>query len=98
MSASIVRAKMLAKEGNKEAIELADYFCREARVRIEQSFRELYGPNDAAMRNIAKHVLDGKHTWMERGIVGLMSGMPGAKPAPGQDGTAPRATREAAGV
>ena len=98
MSASIARAKMLAKEGNKEAIELADYFCREARVRIEQSFRELYGPNDAAMRNIAKHVLDGKHTWMERGIVGLMGGMPGAKPAPGQDGTAPRATREAAGV
>jgi alkylation response protein AidB-like acyl-CoA dehydrogenase len=72
MSAAITRAKMLAKEGNKEAIELADYFCREARVRIEQSFRELYGPDDAAMRNVARHVLAGEHTWIERGIVGLM--------------------------
>ncbi len=73
MSASIARAKMLAKEGNKEATELADYFCREARLRIEQSFRELYGPNDDAMRTVSRHVLAGEHTWIERGIVGLMA-------------------------
>jgi len=98
MSASIVRAKMLAKEGNKQAIELADYFCREARVRIEQSFRELYGPDDAAMRNVAKHVLDGQHSWMERGIVGLMAGLPGGKASGGQEAPPARGRREAAGV
>ena len=99
MSASIARAKMLAKEGNREATELADYFCREARVRIEQSFRELYGPNDASMRNIAKHVLDGRHTWIERGIVGLMSGATApVRDAKAADGINNSVRREEAGV
>ena len=90
---------MLAKEGNKEAIELADYFCRESRVRIEQSFRDLYGANDDAMRTVAKHVLAGQHTWIERGIVGLLGGPLGAS-----GGTTPQepgnrsVRREAAGV
>ena len=73
MSAACVRAKMLAREGQKEAIELADYFCREARVRIDQHFRELYGANDGAMYKVAKHVLGNEHTWLEKGIVGLMA-------------------------
>ncbi|PYP79037.1 MAG: acyl-CoA dehydrogenase, partial [Gemmatimonadetes bacterium] len=34
MTAACVRARMLAKEGNREATELADLFCREARQRI----------------------------------------------------------------
>jgi len=74
MSAACVRARMLAKEGQKEAIELADYFCREARVRVEQHFRELYGANDKAMYDVAKHVLKGEHGWLEHGIVGLLGG------------------------
>jgi hypothetical protein len=64
---------MLEKEGQKGAMELADYFCREARVRIEQSFSQLYGPNDRAMNAVSKHVLAGEHTWIEQGIVGLMT-------------------------
>ncbi|NUQ21410.1 MAG: acyl-CoA dehydrogenase, partial [Gemmatimonadaceae bacterium] len=74
MSAACVRAKMLAREGQKEAIELADYFCREARVRVEQHFRELYGANDKTMYDVAKHVLKGEHSWIERGIVGFLGG------------------------
>jgi alkylation response protein AidB-like acyl-CoA dehydrogenase len=73
MSAACVRARMLEKEGQKGAMELADYFCREARVRIEQSFSQLYGPNDRAMNAVSKHVLAGEHTWIEQGIVGLMT-------------------------
>jgi hypothetical protein len=88
---------MLAKEGNKEAIELADYFCREARVRVDQSFRELYGSNDDAMRNVAKHVLSGQHTWIERGIVGLMAGGATQGRTPQESGNS-SARREAAGV
>jgi len=98
MSASITRAKMLAKEGNKDAIELADYFCREARIRVEQSFRELYGPNDDAMRRVAKHVLAGEHTWMERGIVGLMTGASKSATATQDDAAHRPGRREAAGV
>ena len=35
MSAAIVRAQMLAKKGDTNAIALADLFCREARLRVE---------------------------------------------------------------
>jgi alkylation response protein AidB-like acyl-CoA dehydrogenase len=94
MSAAITRAKMLAKEGNKEAIELADYFCREARVRIERSFDELYGPDDDAMRRVAKHVLSGEHTWIERGIVGLMP----AAATPGEHAPGTGSRRQTANV
>ena len=98
MSAACVRARMLQKEGQKEAIELADYFCREARVRIKHSFAELYGANDKAMNTLSRHVLAGQHTWIEQGIVGLMGG------STVRDGRAALATvstsarRETAGV
>ena len=95
MSAACVRARMLAKEGQKEAIELADYFCREARVRVEQHFRELYGPNDKAMYDVAKHVLKGEHGWLEHGIVGLLGG---TVPARGGELSRAASRRETAAV
>ncbi|MEO7455358.1 MAG: acyl-CoA dehydrogenase family protein, partial [Gemmatimonadaceae bacterium] len=39
MTAACVRAQMLAKQGNQEATELADLFCREARQRIATTFK-----------------------------------------------------------
>ncbi|CAN5579318.1 acyl-CoA dehydrogenase family protein [soil metagenome] len=72
MTAACVRAQMLAKEGNREAIELADLFCGEARQRIEVNFDRFYGKNDAAIYKVSQHVLDGAHAWLEQGIVGMM--------------------------
>ncbi|MDQ2666401.1 MAG: acyl-CoA dehydrogenase family protein [Gemmatimonadota bacterium] len=72
MTAACVRAQMLATEGNREAIELADLFCREARQRIEVNFHRFYGKNDAAIYKVSQHVLDGAHAWLEQGIVGMM--------------------------
>jgi alkylation response protein AidB-like acyl-CoA dehydrogenase len=69
MSATIARAQMLAKQGNREAIELADAFCREARERIAASFRALYGSNDVLMYRLAQKVMKGQHAWLEDGIV-----------------------------
>ena len=69
MSAVIARAQMLAKQGNREARELADVFCRESRERIEASFRALYGKHDAALYRLAQSVVRGDHAWIERGIV-----------------------------
>jgi alkylation response protein AidB-like acyl-CoA dehydrogenase len=69
MSAAIVRAQMLAKEGTGEAVTLADLFCREARERVKISFDALYGPNDDALYRVSRQVLDGKHVWLEQGIV-----------------------------
>jgi alkylation response protein AidB-like acyl-CoA dehydrogenase len=80
MTAACVRARMLAKQGNEEAIELADLFCREARLRIATNFDRFYGRNDGAIYKVSQHVLEGRHAWLEQGIVGIMEEAP-AKPA-----------------
>ncbi len=72
MTAACVRAQMLAKAGNREATELADLFCREARQRIAVNFRRFYGKNDAAIYKVSQQVLRGEHAWLEQGIVGMM--------------------------
>jgi hypothetical protein len=59
---------MLKEKGQKEAVQLADTFCREARVRISELFRNLYGPNDDNMYKLAMSVLKGEHAWLEHGI------------------------------
>jgi hypothetical protein len=71
MSAACVRARMLAQDGQAEAVALADVFCREARGRIGRTFSQLFGPDDVALSRLARQVLDGQHTWLEGGIVGL---------------------------
>ena len=70
MAAACARAQMLAtKLGQPEAIQLADAFCVEARARIEQQFRALFGPNDERLYTLAMSVLKGEHGWLEQGIV-----------------------------
>jgi hypothetical protein len=70
MSAACVRAQMLAKKLNQpEAVQLADVFCTAARGRIDQYFRELFGPNDAKNYALAMSVLKGEHSWLESGLV-----------------------------
>ena len=89
MTATCVRAQMLAQQGNREATELADLFCREARHRIETNFARFYGENDSAIYRVSQHVLAGQHEWLEEGIVGIME----EHPAPsGREGS--RATKE----
>ena len=73
MTAACVRARMLAREGNHEATELADLFCREARQRIRTNFSRFYGKHDGAIYRVSQHVLAGQHAWLEEGIVGLMT-------------------------
>ncbi len=99
MTAACVRARMLVKRGSREAVELADLFCREARVRIAASFEQFYGPNDDALYKVAMRVLDGRHKWLENGIV-TNTHMNHVKPAAdGADDDATRPLRhEAAGV
>jgi len=69
MSAACVRAQMLAKQGRKEAVTLADAFCLEARDRIKLHFEHLFGPNDPAIYKVAMEVMRGEHAWLEQGIV-----------------------------
>src|SRR5688500_17718486 len=62
------RAQVLKKKGQPEAVALADTFCREARLRIAEHFRNLHGPNDENMYKLAMSVLKGLHAWLEKGI------------------------------
>ena len=69
MSATCSRAQMLAKQGRKEAIALADVFCIEARERIRIHFDQLFGVDDPALYKLSQEVLRGEHAWLEQGIV-----------------------------
>ena len=74
ISAACVRAQALVQAGRpeaKEAIELADLFSRGASRRVDAAFRALWNNDDVRKYSVAKHVLDGKHVWMEDGLMGL---------------------------
>jgi hypothetical protein len=96
MTATCVRAQMLAQQGNREATELADLFCREARQRIKTNFDHFYGKNDGAIYKVSQHVLAGQHAWLEEGIVGIMDEPPA--PSGSKRGRATQELRQAEGI
>ncbi|MCX9192783.1 acyl-CoA dehydrogenase [Carbonactinospora thermoautotrophica] len=72
MSAACVRARMLRDDEPEHAdaaYELADAFCCQARLRVERLFRELWRNTDHTDRRLARHVLEGRYTWLEEGVV-----------------------------
>ncbi|MDQ0933064.1 acyl-CoA dehydrogenase family protein [Streptomyces turgidiscabies] len=73
MSAACVRAELLRTQGSngREAYQLADVFCRQARVRVEELFGRLWTNTDDVDRVVVKGVLAGTYTWLEEGVVDL---------------------------
>ncbi|WP_405773297.1 acyl-CoA dehydrogenase family protein [Streptomyces sp. NBC_01538] len=73
MSAACVRAELLRTQGSngREAYQLADVFCRQARVRVEELFGRLWNNTDDVDRAVVKGVLTGTYTWLEQGVVDL---------------------------
>lgn len=71
MSAACVRAELLrtTTDHGGEAHELADAFCHQARLRIEELFDRLWSNTDDLDRRIVDGVLAGRYTWLEAGIV-----------------------------
>ena len=69
MASSISYATMLAKKGQKNAIDLADVFCREARMRIETNFRYLFTDHDDAAYKLVSHILKGEYDWFKGDLV-----------------------------
>jgi hypothetical protein len=69
MAASCVRAEMLRAQGNQLGVELADAFCRQARLRVERLFDALWHNTDGADERLAKAVLEGRHTWFEADVL-----------------------------
>ncbi|MFF9627126.1 acyl-CoA dehydrogenase family protein [Streptomyces griseosporeus] len=71
MSAACVRAEMLRARGDhgREAYQLADAFCRQSRIRVDELFNRLWTNTDEHDRRVVKGVLTGTYTWLEAGIV-----------------------------
>jgi alkylation response protein AidB-like acyl-CoA dehydrogenase len=71
MAASISYATMLAKKGGeqKNAVDLADVFCREARMRIETNFRQLFDNHDEQSYRLVLKLLKGEYDWFRGQMV-----------------------------
>lgn len=67
MTAACVRAQR--DRADATAVELADAFCRQARVRSEQLFDQLWRNCDDSDETLARGVLEGRYTWLEEGIL-----------------------------
>jgi hypothetical protein len=70
MAASVSRAVKQAKQGNKDALKVADLFCRNARRRVQAAFKALWSNDDVRKYRVAREILDSRHVWLEEGIVG----------------------------
>lgn len=73
MTAVCVRAQSQRSRGpgaqDAAAPELADVFCRQARLRVEAHLRALWHNNDVVDERLARRVLEGRFTWLEAGVL-----------------------------
>jgi alkylation response protein AidB-like acyl-CoA dehydrogenase len=71
MAAAISYATMLAKKGgdHQNAIELADVFCGEARMRIDFNFKHLFENHDDASYRLVQKLLKGEYEWFKGDMV-----------------------------
>ncbi|MEV5317795.1 acyl-CoA dehydrogenase family protein [Streptomyces sp. NPDC052687] len=71
MSAACVRAELLRSRGEngREAYQLADVFCHQARLRVDALFTRLWNNTDDLDRKLVKGVLSGTYAWLEEGVV-----------------------------
>ncbi|MCX4814252.1 acyl-CoA dehydrogenase family protein [Streptomyces sp. NBC_01239] len=71
MSAACVRAELLRTQGDhgREAYQLADAFCEQSRIRVEELFGRLWTNTDAIDHKVVEGVMGGAYEWLEQGIV-----------------------------
>jgi hypothetical protein len=72
------------------ALRLADAFCRQSRVRIEELFDGLWRNTDDLDSKLAGQILDGAFTWLEEGV--LDPSIPGPWIAEAEPGPSERET------
>ena len=71
MAATVSRAASIFEDGNRNAVNLADLFCRNARKRIEARFDALWSNSDDEKTKLARQVMDKQFMWVEKGGAGL---------------------------
>jgi hypothetical protein len=72
MAAAVSRASGMAAARSPhaaEAQELADLFCRGSRRRVKRLFADLWRNDDDRKYGVARRILDGRHQWMEEGLL-----------------------------
>jgi alkylation response protein AidB-like acyl-CoA dehydrogenase len=71
MVATAVHAKALVDENpsDRSPYELADLFCRHARMRIRERFDHLFANHDAETYRVAQEAMKGTFEWLEKGLV-----------------------------
>jgi hypothetical protein len=77
MAAVCSRADTMRASGDANAASagsLADAFCQQARLRVEDLFRKLWANTDAEDRDLARAVLAGDHAWLEAGVIDASEG------------------------
>ena len=91
MTACCSRAEMLlrtAPEKAAGAYELADAYCEQARVRVDEYFDQLWRNTDDADHALTRKVLAGEYTWLEAGVLDQSEGtgpwIADATPGPSQ--------------
>ncbi|NLU76506.1 acyl-CoA dehydrogenase [Streptomyces sp. HNM0575] len=88
MSAACVRAEKLRRDAlssgpdGRAPYQLADAFCRQSRIRVEELFGRLWHNTDDLDRKVVTGILDGAYTWLEDGIVDASSDGPWIAEAP----------------
>jgi alkylation response protein AidB-like acyl-CoA dehydrogenase len=72
MAASCVRAEMIRStdpERGAAAYEMADLFCRQSRLRVDELFRRLWHNTDQADYRLTQRLLEGRYQWAEEGVI-----------------------------
>jgi alkylation response protein AidB-like acyl-CoA dehydrogenase len=68
MSAACGRARA-ERDSRPEGMELADLFCRQARLRVEALFHALWDNTDSVDVTGAKRILAGRYAFLEEGVL-----------------------------
>ncbi len=74
MAATLSHARALRDAGTpqgREAVDLADLFCRLARRRVRAWFKALWANDDTRLTQMAAQVINGDHAWLLAGHMDL---------------------------
>jgi len=69
MSAAVSYATMLVKQGHANAVDLADVFCKEARMRIDYNFAHLFDNHDEESYRLVTKLLKNEYDWFRGPMV-----------------------------
>ncbi|MGO4592041.1 acyl-CoA dehydrogenase family protein [Paenarthrobacter sp. 2TAF44] len=77
MAACCSRAEMLLRthpEHGAAAFELAEAYCEQARVRVDEYFDQLWRNTDDGDHHLSRKVLAGDYAWLEAGVLDQSEG------------------------